>query len=524
MMPETIALDERRAPAALLLRGAAGCLLFAAGYILINYRNLVSAVLYRAAAHDIHSAAIALGAFALQALALLLLVALCPRRLAPVLLALVALSAFVNICYATIVRDTIDAAKLAWLFEESRQAGAASREFLPDLAISIARTGAAVLLLAGARHILAPLARGLRGGTRSGLFAVALLAPFFAGLNPLAGERNVYAYAAAILTAPPPPARDAVPVAPAGTGIEKIVWLIDESVSRDAFEQIVRPEMDRFAPVDFGETASLGNCSGPSNLALRSGIDVRAIGPATDLRRSPTIWGFARKAGYRTMLIDGQVTGAPQNMIIPTERVLIDDYLAASHGIDTDRRIARRVNAELRRKGRQFIYVVLRGVHFQYSDHYPAGTIPDDSPLALKYRTAVAWSKRDVFQLLLDGIDRERVAIVYTSDHGQDVRPDHPPHCNAAPRKAEFAIPLVALLPDKMAADLASRPAGGHSASQIFPTTLGWMGYPAEWAARHYDNDLGAAAQAYVWLGRSALPTGPGTTIEVHRPGGFPGS
>ena len=83
------------------------------------------------------------------------------------------------------------------------------------------------------------------------------------------------------------------------------------------------------------------------------------------------------KAGYRTELIDGQTTGAPQNMLLAPERALIDEVASMAGGIDTDRTIAARLNAQLKAPGRTFTYVVLRGVHFQYKDHYPPGTLPD---------------------------------------------------------------------------------------------------------------------------------------------------
>src|SRR5690606_14149895 len=116
-------------------------------------------------------------------------------------------------------------------------------------------------------------------------------------------------------------------------------------------------------------------CSAPANLALRSGVDVRNAGPDMDLRATPSIWAYARKAGYRTALIDGQTTGAPQNLLLPPERALIDEVETVGDGIDTDRAIARRINARLKAPGRSFTYAVLRGVHFQYRDHVPPGAL-----------------------------------------------------------------------------------------------------------------------------------------------------
>jgi hypothetical protein len=128
-----------------------------------------------------------------------------------------------------------------------------------------------------------------------------------------------------------------------------------------------------------------------------------------------------------------------------------------------------------------------------------------------------------MFDLLLEGVDRDKVAIVYTSDHGQNVRDGVVPHCSEDPVAAEFSVPLIALLPPSLAATFPPA-AGGRSASQIFPTTLQWMGYDPAAAQARYDRDLRHPTARYVWLGRGALPLGPGDTIGVTGGADFPGS
>jgi Sulfatase len=491
---------------------------------------LVVSVLNRAAANDFATAASAFLLFSGQALTLLVALIFLPRRWLWLLLLLVAASAFVNITYGDILDDVIDPAKLSWLLAERRQAGEAGPLFAAPAILAAGKTALALALLIAARRLLRPAstslaARAHLSGARLWLpLSLLILTPSFTVEAPVAAERNIYGYAAKLLTAPPPPPREQVSAAvDRGRQIEKIVWLVDESVTHDVFAELVLPNLVRFRPIDFGNAAALGNCSGPAHVALRSGIEVRRIGPATDLRRMPTIWGYARNAGYRTILIDGQVTGPPQNMLIDSERVLIDDYVGAASGLDTDRRVARMINERLRTDGRQFIYAALRGVHFQYGDHVPEGTLPKGSPLAEQYRAAVAYSKRGLFDLLLEGIDRDKVAIVYTSDHGQNVGEGAVPHCSEDPVAAEFSVPLVALLPEALATTFPG-PEGGRSASQIFPTTLQFMGYDPVSAQQRYDRDLRHPTARYVWLGRGALPLGPGDSIDVSGGADFPGS
>jgi hypothetical protein len=234
-----------------------------------------------------------------------------------------------------------------------------------------------------------------------------------------------------------------------------------------------------------------------------------------DLRRTPSIWGYARKAGYRTVLIDGQTRGAPQNLLLPPERALIDEVVPAAGSLDTDLRIAGRINRQLRGEGRTFTYAVLRGVHFQYRDHYPAGLIPAESPTLRHYETAVEYSKARFFERLLAGIDRGAVAIVYTSDHGQNLADGAVPHCSPSPVPAELHVPLLAFLPDSLAESYAAAPRQGHAASQIFPATLIWMGYDSDTVQRRYDNDLTRAPARYVRFDRDVVPLRSGDPVGV---------
>jgi hypothetical protein len=178
----------------------------------------------------------------------------------------------------------------------------------------------------------------------------------------------------------------------------------------------------------------------------------------------------------------------------------------------------------LRTGQRTFVYVVLRGVHFQYRDHFPAGLIPADSPTLLQYETAVAYSKGKFFDRLLADVDRERVAVVYTSDHGQNLAEGAVPHCSPSPVPAELQVPLVAFLPKRLAVPYADAPRSGHSASQIFPATLTWMGYDAAAAQREYDNDLAELPARYVRFDRNVVPLRRGDPAGVIVEAGFPGA
>ncbi len=511
-------------------RLVAGFLLFSVAYALINQLPLTQSILYRAAAFDYTNAGLAALSFAIQALLLFTGTLWLSKRWFVAMLFLVALSAGINMIYGQIVGDTLDLQKTGWLLTEARQAGDAAGEFAVPLALAIAKLLVAIALLVGTRGLLQRSARQWIGVSGKGstmaimalLAAPSLLWPWL-NLHPLGAERNMYSYANAIFSADPPPQRAEVSAIPSpDVAVRKIIWLVDESVSYEAFDQIIAPQLTDHAPVDFGEAASMGHCSTPSNVALRSGVKVRSVNGSTDLRRTASIWGYAAKAGYTTKMIDGQVSGPPQNLLLPPEKALIDRYESAADGMKTDLKIARSLNADLKTGRKQFVYAILRGVHFQYRDHFPKGGLPEGSSTQAQYDKAIGYSKAGFFDALLDGVDRSKVAIFYTSDHGQNIKDGVTPHCSGAPVKAEFSVPLVAFLPPDVQQDYQTAP-GGRSHSQLFPTTLSLMGYDTAYASKRYDNILTAPTARYIWFGRGVVPVKDGGTIDVKSGKRFPG-
>lgn len=508
-----------------ILAWLASLVLFAAAFLLFNAELLIQSVLYRAAASDHMSAASAFLSMAVQALLLLFLLIFLSRKLIWILFALVAVSAVINVTYSGILGEVIDPPKIAWMIAEARQSTNAVGQFSGEFALAAGKVIAGIVLLYVSRRLLrrvalpamqklsiAPPIRSLGVAALAAIFLLSHI-PWF---GPVSSERNVYVYGVALLNAMPPPDRGTVTIeADSASQIRKIVWLVDESISHDAFERLIKPQVRDHQVVDFGPATSLGNCSTPSNVALRSGVNVLDVTAETDLRATPSIWQYARKAGYQTVLLDGQVSGPPQNMLLPPEHALIDHYQSMVDGMDTDRKMADAINVMLKSADRQFVFAVLRGVHFQYTDHYPGGTSDKSKPPILQYEKAVSFSKKDVIDRLLEGVDRQNVSIIYTSDHGQNVKPGLVPHCSSNPVWEEFEIPLVAFLPESRRPLFAAMTDGPRSASQIFPTSLVWMGYPAEYAEKTYDHRLMQPTKRQVWFGRTVVPVNSGDQIDV---------
>lgn len=501
---------------------------FAIGYALINYKLMVARILYRWAAHDVNSALSNALAFAFQASLLLMLLVILRGYARMILLALVAISGLVNVAHTQILEANIDLPSMTWMLAESGQLLPAFIEFWPGFLIAALKVSSAAFLMHFAAKTLSEhfLRTLTLNRSKAYLFASWILLPatFLFGDLALAKVSNargaeINAYGLAVRAyLQTHPARQTLSVSPSLPPLVKnIVWLVDESVSASHFQSVMQPQLAQtLAPIDFREASSFANCSSQSNAALRWGVNVEKITSNTDLRTTPSIWAYAHAAGYNTVMIDGQVSGAPQNYVWAPERKLIDQFFPAAAGIETDKQIANKVNSILRGEGRHFIYVVFRGAHYQYHGNYPATELSGDSSLVEKYRKAIEYSKRGVFQSLLEGV-AEDVVVFYSSDHGQVLKEDTVPHCNTNPYTDEYSVPLLMFLPKQMVPNFQqpNSMSGRWSHSQIFPTSIVLMGYSAEHAQDSYDNVLPLPSKKITTFGKSLFPQTEGGTIDV---------
>lgn len=301
-----------------------------------------------------------------------------------------------------------------------------------------------------------------------------------------------------------------------------IVLLIDESIA-PAYLDIndaagVRSGLAQarasVAIHNFGIGAAVTHCSLGSNLTLRHG------GTRDDYHvrnaAGPTIWQYAKTAGYRTVYLDAQRSGgAYQNGMDGVEAAGIDRFVQFGDVdvIDRDHALAARLSELLRDDVRDVIVVNKIGAHFPVQAKYPeiatrytpvpsrgafAGIVDtasregfDDSGEGWRryrnaYRNTIEWNVGGFFDRLFAG-GIGNATIFYTADHGQDLnevgRPGASTHCSGNPTPAEGAVPVVVLAgegaggPDWRIA--ASTNANRASHYQFFPTLLALMGYPA---------------------------------------------
>jgi glucan phosphoethanolaminetransferase (alkaline phosphatase superfamily) len=428
-------------------------------------------------------------------------------------------SLVINYAYVVISRRPLSVDVMEWLPNELGQLTSAWGEFGNEIAWALGKGAIVLGVLLAARVVIRRDRRFHRMlSTRSRLVVVGAFLSFNAAaviLQPpqMMAETNILVYGVPALFSTTPDLRP-VPVRPNRDAlVEKVALVVDESVTYAIFEQVVAPTIKGAPMLDFGESASTANCSAASNALLRWGVEQSRIQkPGYEPRSNPTIWAYAKAAGYRTSLIDGQSTGALQNYLGPKEFALIDEFVPASKGIDSDRHIAAKLNEILRRPGRQFVYVVKRGVHFPYEMNYPAAELPRDAPRAEKYARAVRYSNDGFFSRLTAGVDFSRALVIYTSDHGQDLS-ERSSHCNPDPRDVEYSVPIVVMttapgMRDLLSNALTMRNRASHL--NIFPTTLYAFGYSQDWVLAEYGPNLAGPPTPYLvyvslgWAGPGA--------------------
>jgi glucan phosphoethanolaminetransferase (alkaline phosphatase superfamily) len=340
-----------------------------------------------------------------------------------------------------------------------------------------------------------------------------------------------------------------------------VVVIMDESVRGDLLD-INRPGGIRSgllphadAMANFGVMSSIANCSASTNAAFRFGVGRGNY--LDELQTNPSIWRYARQAGYRSVYIDAQRhNGGLMNLMTVEERAEIDEHIqlpSATRPMDRDIEIARR----LRRIVEQatiptFLFVNKMGAHFPYEGKYPAerrtyepvmernyfGTEVDpkvglpqneDPETRLRFRNsylnAVAWNVGGFFDALLPGLDLSNAVLLYMADHGQNLHereePGYLTHCvtsGAVPEEGMVPMVVLTRIPALLAAMRRAAEKNRDRVSQfnVFPTVLALLGYRAEDIARSATRELPLEAELpagqrqflsrfFVRLGRSPI-------------------
>lgn len=273
---------------------------------------------------------------------------------------------------------------------------------------------------------------------------------------------------------------------------------------------------------NFGLAASITNCSYGSNLTLRYGGTREAYQQVNAVM--PSIFGYAKHAGFETVYIDAQRTGGDyQNGMDDAERRKIDHFIQFDDTpvMERDMAAADALIERLNNKRRDFILVNKMGAHFPVADKYPSNAqiyrpaLPrNESAIVTEtrlpenlysgaeswrlyrnaYRNTVAWTVGGFFDELFASARLDGTLIVYTSDHGQNLheRGDHgtTTHCSSSPASEEGAVPLVVIDGSRDWTAAAKRNFDASSHYRIFPTLLNAMGYDPKSVRQLYGDAL----------------------------------
>lgn len=300
------------------------------------------------------------------------------------------------------------------------------------------------------------------------------------------------------------------------TEYKTIVWIIDESISGNylsinGYPKDTTPFLNSIRlesrMQNYGVVNSISNCSNTSNLLLRIGL-TSALNKdfKTAQHTLPTIFQYAKRAGFETYLMDGQMApGEVQNHLTGYDLKSIDHYIGYSRTIypkDRDAEILKSLEPLLKNEKQRFIVAVKWGAHWPYSLAYsqeqarfqPAATdsftemsLDNKTIITNAYLNAVEHSVDQFLKQLLSKQSAGKSVVFYTSDHGQSLFAHGDQaltHChfNTNPTALpldEFKVPLMVFTADakKSFPKFAERL---YAQEQIFPSTLKLLGYNSE--------------------------------------------
>jgi glucan phosphoethanolaminetransferase (alkaline phosphatase superfamily) len=219
--------------------------------------------------------------------------------------------------------------------------------------------------------------------------------------------------------------RDKVSIALNGAPkVKHIIYLVDESIRGDRlsinnYPYDTTPYLKTLDLINFGVASSSGNCSKTSNVLLRSGVQQAGLPDnATRTLRDPSIFQYARLAGYRTVFIEGQIPGGNlQDYMTRYDLIDIDEFFYMDRIMPCenfgDCFPAQKIAEVLKQEKPSFIMVVKAGAHVPYQKNYPEKNrvfAPDlgssesmtDRPRTLNsYYNAIRWSVDDFFANLI---------------------------------------------------------------------------------------------------------------------------
>jgi glucan phosphoethanolaminetransferase (alkaline phosphatase superfamily) len=252
---------------------------------------------------------------------------------------------------------------------------------------------------------------------------------------------------------------------------------------------------------NYGTCTSGSNNSVLSNEIIRRGM--RKDRMEADYNVGPFLWEFARIAGYKSILIDAQKAYPKlNNNMTNFEASLIDSiiWVRGSNSSQKDKKVVKILNELLDEDlVPKVIYVIKSGVHFPYANNYDiqspgTGTGTD---LSSSYSVAIEKVIEPFFYDLFKSREFTQTMIIYTSDHGQNLKLGQSKRHNNAIEEVslwEGIVPFIVVtdnpdLKDRLEASIKIN-MNNLSHFNIFPTVLQMMGFQPDDISIRYGHSI----------------------------------
>ncbi|MDB5192424.1 MAG: hypothetical protein JWQ96_1987 [Segetibacter sp.] len=310
--------------------------------------------------------------------------------------------------------------------------------------------------------------------------------------------------------------RAGVSAVPLNRKVQHVFIIVDESITGTAlsingFHQSTTPFIQKNASrfINFGLATSFTNFSAGTNLSLISGMLQTEL-PDVDFKAflKPSIFQFAKSAGYKTFLLDAQTVGGNlQNYLTPKDLRFIDGLFQPGHEYPSvayylrDSILAEKMVEIANSNTPTFVYVNKAGAHWPYHTNFPENLsnkflLVNNSEVnnASNYLKSIYWNVDRFWERLLKKLDTSsHTLIIYTSDHGED-------YASAAYRvkhasiykssTTEGKVPLFIFDNSNFFPANFFPPVNRYSHQYIFPTLLKAMGYYDRITEKHYGRSL----------------------------------
>lgn len=286
---------------------------------------------------------------------------------------------------------------------------------------------------------------------------------------------------------------------------KNIIYIVDESIRADYIDLNKDRQTTPFLIANkehianFGVMSSGNNCSGYSNIILRTGVSPNML---DQVGSSPLIWSYAKKAGYKTIYLDAQQkTGVLQNFMDQNELDLIDEFIQfeSFEAHQKDEALAAKILEYQNKPGKYFLYVNKRGAHFPYNETFPENGArfkpfmksgealgENKERLINSYKNSILSGVDNFFKGFYSSLTKKESVIFYTADHGQNLMDSGiMTHCNTLnPHETEGQVPFFIMSSNQEKLNLfkiiAAKSRDKLTHFHIFGSLLQEMGYLKE--------------------------------------------